>query len=124
VAEGNYRVERVRGMPVSDDQLLSDLRSVARQLGKSTVGQKDYREGGKYDDTTVVRRFGSWNNALRAAGLTVSNEVDIPDDRLFENLLALWQHYGRQPRRLELASPPSTISQSPYARRFGSWTAA
>ena len=38
--------------------------------------------------------------------------------------LVLWQHFARQPRRRELAAAPSLISQSPYNRRFGSWTAA
>jgi hypothetical protein len=111
-------------MPVPDDELIDDLRAAATRLGKRTVGLKEYREVGKYDDTTVSRRFGSWNDALRAAGLSVSNEIDISDERLFENILALWQHYGRQPRRAELAKPPSSISQSPYNRRFGSWTTA
>jgi len=124
VADSTYKFERVRGMPVSDEELLSDLRSVASRLDKKTVGQKEYRQIGKYDDTTASSRFGTWNNALRAAGLTVSNEVNISDDRLYENVLALWQHYGRQPRRGEVASPPSTISQGPYRRRFGSWTAS
>jgi len=43
---------------------------------------------------------------------------------LFENVYRLWEHYGRQPRRSELALSPSEISQSPYLRRFGSWTKA
>jgi hypothetical protein len=124
MARSRFEVERVSGMSVSDEELLADLRSIAGRLGKGTVGQKEYRELGKYDDTTTSDRFGTWNNALRAAGLTVSNDINIPDERLFENLLNLWQHFGRQPRRAELASPPSTISQSPYNRRFGSWTEA
>jgi hypothetical protein len=100
-----FELHRVSGMPVSDQELLADLRATAANLGKSTIGQKEYRQSGKYDDSTVTRRFSGWNNALRAAGLPLSNEVDISDDRLFENLLVLWQHYGRQPRRRELAYP-------------------
>ena len=115
---------RVPGMPVSDEELLADIRAVAISLGKDTVGQKSYRRLGKYDDTTASNRFGTWNNALRIAGLDVSNEVSLSDDRLFENVLTLWTHYGRQPRRSELAQPPSVVSQSPYLRRFGSWGAA
>ena len=111
-------------MAVSDEELLADLRSTAERIGKSTIGLREYRELGEYDDTTLSRRFGTWNNALRAAGLTLSNEVNFTDERLFENLLSLWQHYGRQPRRSELAKPPSEISQTPYSRRFGSWSAA
>ncbi len=119
-----FVIQRVSGMPVSDEELLADLRATAAGLGKTTIGQKDYRRLGKYDDSTATKRFGTWNKALIAAGLSVSNEVDISDERLFENVLVLWQHFGRQPRRSELAQPPSTISQSPYNRRFGSWSAA
>lgn len=120
----DFQVQRVSGMPVPDSALLEDLRVVAARLGKRTVGQKEYGEFGEYDASTMIRRFGSWNGALRSAGLEVSNEVNISDERLFENVLTLWQHYGRQPRRSELAIPPSCISQSPYHRRFGSWSAA
>jgi hypothetical protein len=119
-----FEIKRVRGMPVTDEELLADVRAVAISLGKNTVGQKGYRRLGKYDDTTVSNRFGTWNNALRTAGLNVSNQVDLSDDRLFENILALWTHYGPQPRRSELAQAPSVVSQSPYVRRFGSWGAA
>jgi hypothetical protein len=105
-------------------QLLEDLQRVASELGLATVTMPTYRQHGAYDDTNLARRFGTWNNALVLAGLGISNEVRISDERLFENILALWQHLGRQPRRSELAFPPSQISQSPYNRRFGSWTKA
>jgi len=119
-----FKLSRVSGQPVSEDALLADLRRVAEMLGASTVSMPKYRECGEFDDSNLAKRFGGWNNALLRAGLTISNEVNISDDRLFENILTLWQHYGRQPRRGELAKPPSTISQSPYKRRFSSWTAA
>ncbi len=120
-----FKLSRVSGQTVSDDKLLLDLRSVAASHGKTTtVGQKVYRRYGHYDDSTITRRFGSWNSALKAAGLIVSNVVDYSDEDLFANILTLWQHYGRQPRRSELAIPPSRISQSPYQRRFKSWTNA
>jgi hypothetical protein len=124
MTRNHFEITRVSGMPVSDEELLADLRAVAASLGKTTIGQKDYRRLGQHDDSTASRRFGTWNNALIAAGLSLSNEVDISDERLFENLLILWQHNGRQPRRSELAQEPSTISQTPYNRRFGSWTRA
>lgn len=116
-----FKIERVSGAPVSDEDLLSDLRLVAKNLNRGTVPQNTYGKFGRYDYSTIIRRFGSWNSALMAANLSISNEINLSDDRLFENLLVLWQHFGRQPRRSELAKSPSTISQSPYNRRFGSW---
>lgn len=124
MAEPTFKLSRVSGAPVSDEELIADLQRVAQSLSSDTVPQKKYGALGTFDYSTVIRRFGSWNNALRLADLSISNEVDISDERLFENLLTLWQHLGRQPRRSELSSPPSAFSQTPYNRRFGSWTAA
>lgn len=124
MTRNRFHLTRVSGQPVSDAELLADLKSVASNLDATTVSEPHYRQYGRYDDTTAARRFGSWNKALLAAGLTLSNEVNISDERLFENILTLWQHFGRQPRRSELAGAPSLISQSPYNRRFRSWTAA
>lgn len=119
-----FQLSRVSGQPVSEAELLADLKRVAQALGATAVSQPQYRQHGDYADTTIGRRFGSWNKALIAAGLSFCNEVDISDERLFENLLTLWQHYGRHPRRSELAREPSVISQTPYNRRVGGWTAA
>lgn len=119
-----FEITRVTGAPVSEPELISDLRRVAESAGTTKVTQRIYAELGRYDGRNISRRFGTWNKALKAASLDVSNEIDLPDENLFENILVLWQHYGRQPRRAELSLPPSTISQSPYRRRFRSWIAA
>lgn len=123
MAEPIYRLSRTSGFLVENDELLADLRRVAESLGSAKVTLDKYHKLGIYDCSTHIRRFGSWNQALLAAGLSVSNRTHISDEQLMENILQLWQHYGRQPRRSELSFPPSTISQSPYNRRFGSWTA-
>lgn len=116
-----YRLARVQGAPVSDQEILDDMHHAA-DLAKSKVfSQRLYSQFGKYDPTTASRRFGSWNKAVIAAGLQIANEINICDERLFENLLHLWEHYGRQPRQAELALPPSRISLGAYRRRFHGW---
>lgn len=119
-----FHLSRVSGAPVSDDELLSDIRLAAAAANTKIISQRLYSEYGKYDPSTVSRRFGTWNKAVIAAGLEVANEINITDERLFDNLMLLWEHYGRQPRRAELARPPSVISQGAYRRRFSSWTYA
>lgn len=116
-----YTLDRVQGAPASTVDLLSDLRRVSETAGTSIISQKLYSQLGKYSATTISRRFGSWNKAVIAAGLQVANELNYSDARLFENIMRLWEHYGRQPRRAELAIPPSEISQGAYRRRFRSW---
>lgn len=119
-----YNYEMPSNRPVSTDDLINDLKRVASKISKNTVTQKEYRKIGKYDDTTISRRFGSWNNALKEVGLGLSNENNISDERLFENILKLWQYLGRQPRRKDLEEQISEFSQSPYNRRFKNWTNA
>ncbi|MDD3598390.1 HNH endonuclease [Sulfuricurvum sp.] len=113
-----------RKTTVSKQEILDDLRNTAKKLDKETITQKEYRDNGSYDDTTVSRKFGTWNQALKAAGLQFSNETNISDERLFNNLLNLWEHLGRQPRRSDLTNDISEFSQSPYNRRFQTWTNA
>jgi 5-methylcytosine-specific restriction endonuclease McrA len=121
MSELKFQLERVPGAPVSNDEILADIRRVAELAGTNVVSQRLYSEFGKYDPSTASRRFGNWNQAVIAAGLQIANELNITDERLFENLMRLWEHYGRQPRRAELARPPSAISQGAYRRRFRSW---
>lgn len=120
-----FQLAQVAGMTASDDELKDDLRRVAEQMGRArSVSARAYGTHGKYSHTTLSERFGSWNSALLAAGLEVSHENSSSNEELFENILQLWQHFGRQPRRKELTSPPSKFSQSPYNRSFGGWTNA
>ena len=121
MTDSKFQLERVPGAPVSNNEILADIRRVAELAGTNVVSQRLYSESGKYDWTTARRRFGTWNKAVTAAGLEIANELNITNERLFENLMRLWEHYGRQPRLSELARPPSVISDSPYKRRFRSW---
>ena len=119
-----FQLSHVSGQPAATAELLADLRRVAELLAPSHMSRRQYAQHGLYGVTTLHSRFGSWNRALLAAGLSIVHEKDISDGRLFENVLTLWQHFGRQPRSNELAHEPSKISLGPYNRRFGSWTAA
>jgi len=120
--ENIFKLSRVQGTPVSNDELLDDLRRISGLNGNIELSQHRYRElGGVYDVKTYHRRFGAWNKALSMVGILPANEINYSDQRLFENILVLWQHYGQQPRQRQLALPPSIISEGPYKRRFSSW---
>jgi 5-methylcytosine-specific restriction endonuclease McrA len=112
---------KISRSPISDEELISDLCRVAQKLNSETVTQVQYESHGVYNRSAIEYHFGTWNKGLFRAGLKISNRIDIPEIELFENILTLWQHYGRQPSRSELTSDLSCFSQGPYNRRFGSW---
>ncbi|MGA2674316.1 MAG: hypothetical protein ABSE99_13945 [Terracidiphilus sp.] len=117
MSDARFVLTRVSGAPVTTSELLADIQFASAAAGTRILSQALYSKFGKYDPSTVSRRFGSWNKALVASGLELANEINYSDERLFENLMQLWEHYGRQPRRAELARSPSLISQGPYKRR-------
>ncbi len=109
---------------VSDAELLADLRRVADLLGKATLRYDEYPNHGRCASRIFETRFGSWNAALRAAGLEVGHRQDISEEELFENMERVWTALGRQPRREEMKKPFSTFSKGTYERRFGGWRRA
>jgi len=82
VNDSGFRIERVRA-PVSNEEIISDIRRVADLAGTNVISFRLYWELGNYDPTTAALRFGTWNEALVAAGLEIACERHITDERLF-----------------------------------------
>lgn len=77
------------------------------------------------DRSTIHKRFGTWKAFLDEFGLSpVALARRYTDEECYENILALWTHYGRQPVFAELKTPPSTVGPKAYIRRWGGWRAA
>jgi Homing endonuclease associated repeat/HNH endonuclease len=115
--------ESLRG--ASDEELLDDMRRCAKASGRDTITMAEYEEIGKAHPCTIQRRFSSWPNALKLAGLRPSrSKIGITDEELFENIKSLWIDLGRQPRYNEVKKPSSQFSAGTYENRFGTWTKA
>ncbi len=107
---------------LSDEELLSDVNKVAKQLGKDSVTLEEYNEKGRVHSTTLTRRFGSWFDVLERADLKPSrSKLNISDDELFKNLEEVWIKLGRQPKYTEMKTPLSKYSSGTYENRFGTW---
>jgi hypothetical protein len=105
----------------SDEELLKDLASVAKQLSKESVTQKEYNEHGNFNHSTICNRFETWNNALEKAELKVSRRTNLSNEELFENLEIVWRTLGRQPSYTEITKPLSKYSVDVYTKRFSGW---
>jgi hypothetical protein len=114
-----------KNQPISTDDIIADLKTVAKKTKTDKLSQRLYVEnGGKYNVSTIKRRFGTWNKAIQKLDLIPGNISNYSDEELFENILSIWQHKGQQPTRRDLNCTHSKISQGPYNRRFGSWSNA
>ncbi len=116
----------LRKRNISKEELIADLQKVAKEVGQDSITAVIYIERGVYGVNTMLRRFGSWNEALNQAGLGLNNRLNVPDEELFENLANVWQTLGRQPygREMEKSDGHSKFSLGTYEKRFGSWNKA
>ena len=105
----------------NDEELLDDLRLIAKKLNKNKITQIEYQEHGQFSKSTFHNRFGSWNKALILAKLNTNIEQNINEIELFNNLEIVWKTLGRQPKYTEMIKPLSKYSTKPYDNKFGGW---
>jgi hypothetical protein len=106
----------------SRETLIADLLAFAEELGE-TPTRTQMNERGPHSQTPYYTEFGSWNDALRSAGLTTNHENDVPTEALIEALRRLDDELDRLPR-FEDMEEYGRYSGHTYLRRFGSWSEA
>lgn len=107
-----------------DEELIEDLLRVTEEIGKIKVTIDEYNERGKFHNTTLTRRFGSWFKTLEKAGLEKTRNLHISNEELFENLVEVWTTLGKQPKYNDMTKEVSKYSAGTYEKRFGSWRKA
>ncbi|GGL45449.1 hypothetical protein GCM10009037_31130 [Halarchaeum grantii] len=107
---------------VEQEDLLQELRRLDQEVdGRPKV--RDMDEIGEYSAATYRRQFGSWESALKAAGIKTESPRKITKDELVEELHRLADELGEQPSREQL-DEYGRYSADSYRRRFGSWNRA
>ena len=111
---------------ISDEDLLQDLRKAHDTVVaiNGTLSFRSYNEAGKYTSSTIATRFGTWNKALKKAGLEINEEKNINERNLFLNLENVWVSLGRQPVTRDLAKPLSKYTHHAYNEHFGGFRKA
>ncbi len=109
----------------SDEELIEGLKRVASAYPPPLSSTK-YQGAGKYNISTISRRFGSWTHALELAGVTAdTTNKQHSTEELFSNIERVWVAKGKQPTRSDMNDKSlSTISSGSYLRRFKTWNNA
>jgi len=107
---------------IPTDSLVDELRDLADTLGKTpTVEQMDNM--GKYTAPTYQERFGSWNDAVRAAGLSTNHREDMTKDELEQAVMDLHDETGHIPTYNDMLHN-GEFSPYIYEKEYGSWISA
>ncbi len=125
--------------------IVEELRRIADVIHARSVSRSQFEAHATISSAAVEQAFGSWNEAVRAAGLiplpqggtpkderwrlqrlsnpTTGGVGRIPDDDLLADLLRLAKELGRRPSGNQVAAK-GRFNPSVYQRRWGSISAA
>ena len=122
---GRPTTERMRSQPgraMSNAEILAQICNVAARLGKASLTGADIAANSEINQRLLKSRFGGVSKALRQAGIEQGNMGRrYTEDEVFQNLLEVWTHHGRQPTHSEMDRPPSTVGSNTYIKRYGGW---
>jgi len=108
----------------TEEELLNELKRLRDELGKTPEAQ-DMTDLGKYGENTYLRRFGSWNDGLREAGMEINRGYNIPKEKLLVELERVSEKYcaGNTPSS-SVMRKEGKYSEAVYEDRFESWNNA
>ena len=108
------------------DQILKEIQRVATHLGKNSLSIAEFTKHGKLSAATVSNHFGSWNDAVQAAGLVPIDPIEIArstpsisEEELLLDLIRLHNETGKTPTKA-LINAKGKYSDFPYRKKWGS----
>ena len=108
------------------DEIISEIKRIAALLGQKFLKKSDFQKHAKMSSSTARYHFGSWNDAVKEAGLEPIDPVEvvkkrelIPDETLLLDLIRLYNEYGKEPTG-SLVNAKGQFSERPYRARWKS----
>ena len=105
---------------VTKAECLAELQRVARLVGHSPT-TLEFDKLASVSARTPIRRFGSWNEGLKAAGLKVIRRTDITKTECLSELKRVAKMLSHTPTPGEF-NRFASVSQMPVITNFGSWS--
>ncbi|MDR5673114.1 hypothetical protein RH858_08120 [Halalkaliarchaeum sp. AArc-GB] len=116
-------LKKPMGHRIPDQELLAELRRLADELDR-TPKEKDMTSRGHHGTQTYRNRFGSWNQAVEAAGLSPRPDRREPSrEELIAELQRVADELGRSPTWSEMKDHGEFVPNT-YRSHFGSWNDA
>lgn len=108
----------------SKETLLADLRRVADSLNQDHLTTTEYEDKGNHGVATITRRLGSWNDALREAGLTPFQKKNIEPEDILRDLRRVADDTNGNSVIIPEYETHGDYGINTIAAKFGSWTNA
>lgn len=118
-------VKHFAPIPHSEDECIQELQRVAHLLECSALTSKTFSKHAKFSASAVIRRFGSWEQALTRAGLELSKKSasakNLTQDECVAELKRVAEFLGKVYLTTEDFDQASTFSSYRVRKSRGSW---
>ena len=108
----------------SDEELIYDLKLTSKILGKQSITNLEYNENGKFGTSIIIKRFKTWNNALKVAGIKISVNRNITQEDLIQDLKKVAKEISPKKVTYKEYKELGSFGTQTILRHFGSWNAA
>jgi hypothetical protein len=112
------------------EEIIREIQRVARAIEPEPLTVRAYKRHGRISETKVRYHFGSWNEAVKAAGLKpnpsgipISGPSSLDEGDLLQEIGRLWCETGRRPTE-SLMNAQGKFSVRPYRHRWKSFRQA
>jgi len=111
-------IDVINAKDITDKEYLEELHRLKDELGRCPR-VRDMKEHSRFSEQPYQSRWGSWNDAIKAAGMDVNVRTsDLPNSELLDELRRLRKKLGKTPTCAEI-DEQSQFSVSTYRNRFG-----
>jgi hypothetical protein len=124
-----FTLDRPRATQYPTDSIIAELRRVAAAYKNRRFSRREFDQVATYCKGTVVLvRFGSWQAALDATGITFhtaqKDKSRISNEDLFAEMSRIWRANGHRPSKDEWEHQQPRFSYTTYKTRFHGWVNA
>lgn len=95
----------------SDEEILAKIKEIAAKLGR-VPAHSDWVVEGQVAASTVENRFGSWNNAIAAAGFEPRRQKQLQSEDVLDAIHSLASELGRAQRPRRWTNRVQSLSRS------------
>lgn len=109
---------------ISDEDLIKDVVITAQKLKKRSLTVEEYKMCGKFNPSTLQRRFGTWKRVLELSSLEIdghSFKFEYSDEEVKSDIINVTQKLGLTTITAKEYEIYGKFSSSTLIKKYGGW---